>query len=737
MFRMMMRATKLRTGFAVQCLQGGNTMQQKYIPAIRQRAEEYLKNAEEEKTNPSFVFKDSDEIIQELNVYRVELEMQNEEHKREQEMLNNAKEKYSSLFDFAPIGYFTLNEDSVITEANVTGAHTLEIERDALIGLPFTKFIERNSQDQFYLTHRRAYTTLKTQSCELRLRTSHGNEFDAQLHCLVFETPIDHKPFLRCAISDISKLKQTEIELRVSEEKFRTFIEEAFEGFVLLDEFGSVIEWNKANEQITGLKRREVIGRPVWEIQFRMVLPEHRTSELLDHLRATIQEALRTGDSPVFNRTLEVPFHRADGTKGYMLQTAFPIRLQTGFRIGAVYRDITERKHSEELMRHTQRMESLGLLAGGIAHDFNNLLQAVLGQTTLALKALPSSHPVRENIEKATKATERAAQLTQQLLAYSGRGKFEIRSLNLNTFLQDNMHMLQVSLGKNVILQSQFGNPLPTIEVDPGQLQQIVMNLIINANEAIGDQAGLITVTTSLQSIVEADRRWRQRTGETLAVGNYVVLEVSDTGCGMTRETVEKIFDPFFTTKFTGRGLGLAAVIGIVKGHKGGLEVESTLGEGTTFRVAFPAGLSEAIQEKPAEVADEELQLEGTILIVDDEDFVREAAKNILELNGLTILTAANGGTALEMFRGLQDAVDVVLLDLSMPGISGEETFRRLKEICPNVQVILTSGYSESEATAKLTGQDLAGFIQKPYRAEDLTAIVHKHIQKRKLGSGD
>ncbi len=708
-------------------------MQQKSITAIRQRAQDYLKRANEEKVTASFVFKDPNEIIQELNVYRVELEMQNEEHKREQEMLNNAKEKYSSLFDFAPIGYFTLNEESLIVEANVTGAQTFEIDRAALIGLPFTKFIERNSQDQFYLTHRSAYSTHKTQSCELRLRTSHNNEFDAQLHCLVFETPIEHKPFLRCAISDISKLKQTEIELRVSEEKFRTFIEEAFEGFVLLDEFGSIIEWNNANELTTGLKRRDVIGHPVWDIQFRMVLPEHRTPDLYEHLRSTIQEALKTGNSPLFNRTLEIPFHRTDGTKGYMLQTAFPIRLQTGFRIGAVYRDITERKHSEEMMRHTQRMESLGLLAGGIAHDFNNLLQAVLGQTTLALKALPTNHPVRNNIEKATKATERAAQLTQQLLAYSGRGKFEVRSINLNSFLQDNMHMLQVSLGKNVLLQSQFSERLPSIEADPGQLQQIVMNLIINANEAIGEQPGLITLTTSLQEIVEADRRWRQRTGETLDAGNYVVFEVTDSGCGMTKETVEKIFDPFFTTKFTGRGLGLAAVIGIVKGHKGGLDVESTPGTGTTFRVAFPATTYQVVPVETVEISMEDLPLRGNVLVIDDEEFVREAAKNILDLHGLNVMTASNGGAGIAMFREHQNEIDVVLLDLSMPGISGEETFRQLKEIRPTVQVILTSGYSESEATAKLTGQDLAGFIQKPYRAEDLTAVVHKHLHKGKV----
>jgi CheY-like chemotaxis protein len=257
--------------------------------------------------------------------------------------------------------------------------------------------------------------------------------------------------------------------------------------------------------------------------------------------------------------------------------------------------------------------------------------------------------------------------------------------------------------------------------------------LIINANEAIGEQPGLITLTTSLQEIVEADRRWRQRTGETLAAGNYVVFEVTDSGCGMTKETVEKIFDPFFTTKFTGRGLGLAAVIGIVKGHQGGLEVESTPGTGTTFRVAFPATTYQVVPEETVEISMEDLPLRGSVLVIDDEEFVREAAKNILDLHGLNVMAASNGVAGIAMFREHQNEVDVVLLDLSMPGISGEETFRQLKEIRPTVQVILTSGYSESEATAKLTGQDLAGFIQKPYRAEDLTAVVHKHLQKGKV----
>jgi CheY-like chemotaxis protein len=362
------------------------------------------------------------------------------------------------------------------------------------------------------------------------------------------------------------------------------------------------------------------------------------------------------------------------------------------------------------------------------------LLQAVLGQTSLVFKTLETDHPLRDNVRKAAEAAERAAHLTQQLLAYSGRSKFEIRVINLNTFLTDNLHLLRVSIAKQIRLDSHFDEFLPAIEGDPGQMQQIIMNLIINASEAIGDQHGVISISTSTQIIQENDKHWWKRTGEPLAPGIYVILEVSDTGCGMTPETLEKIFDPFFTTKFTGRGLGLAAVLGIVRGHKGALKVESSAGKGTTFRVALPASFQRPDESRKIEMSLPDIALTGTILLIDDEDFVREAAKDILELHGLKTMSASDGEKGVALYRANKKTIDLVILDLSMPGIGGEETFRRLKHENPDVQVVLTSGYTESDAMAKLAGQRLAGFIQKPYRSEDLMKTMHRHLQPRTAG---
>ncbi len=400
-------------------------------------------------------------------------------------------------------------------------------------------------------------------------------------------------------------------------------------------------------------------------------------------------------------------------------------------RLAGTVQDITQRKVAEEERReleaqiqHAQKLESLGVLAGGIAHDFNNLLVGILGYSDLAREELPTGSPVASYIDGVQHSARRAADLAHQMLAYSGKGKFIIESINLNMLVTEMMHLLEVSVSKKAVLKFNFAHNLPAIEVDATQIRQVIMNLITNASEAIGSASGVISVSTGA---MDCDRSYLRETylDEDLTEGLYVYLEVADTGCGMDAATQAKIFDPFFTTKFTGRGLGLAAVLGIMRGHRGAMKVYSEPGRGTTFKALFPA------LDQPATAAEEVPATRlpagtGTILLADDEETVRAVGRRMLERAGYTVLTAVDGRETLEVFHEHANDIACVILDLTMPHLGGEEVFRELRRRHKDVRVILSSGYNEQDVTQRFAGKGLAGFIQKPYRRQELLAVLHK-----------
>jgi len=391
--------------------------------------------------------------------------------------------------------------------------------------------------------------------------------------------------------------------------------------------------------------------------------------------------------------------------------------------------DITDQRRIEEQMRHTQKLESLGVLAGGVAHDFNNLLTGILGNASLALETIGPNSPNRRLIEEAIKAAERAAELTRQLLAYAGKGRFVMRTLDLSALVREISGLVQTSFPKHVQLRMQLAEGLPGIDADPGQLQQIVMNLVINGAEAIGPEGGSVLVQTALQEVDEPYIGTMSSAGELLRPGRYVALEVHDSGSGMDEETLSKIFDPFFSTKFAGRGLGLSAVLGIVRAHKGALKVYSEPGRGTSFKVLLPVSEHPVANAAPAPKG--ELQGAGTVLVVDDEEIVRTTARHTLQRYGYQSIVAENGAAALEAYKASGGAVSLVLLDLTMPVMSGEETLRQLQLLNPGVKVLLTSGYNEVEAVQRFAGKGLAGFIQKPYTAAALAEKVKEVLAMR------
>ncbi|MDH4122142.1 MAG: PAS domain S-box protein [Deltaproteobacteria bacterium] len=390
-----------------------------------------------------------------------------------------------------------------------------------------------------------------------------------------------------------------------------------------------------------------------------------------------------------------------------------------------------ERRSLEKQMLNAQKMESLGLLAGGIAHDFNNMLVSILGTADLALMELPEDSPVRAHLRQIETAAIRAAELTNQMLAYSGRGSFQRENQNLSTVVEDLLHLLKTVISKKVEIKTNLDSNLPLLSMDPTQIRQVIMNLVVNASEAMGDNNGAITITSGVERVnpAELPRDW---VGEIPPAGEYLCLVVADNGQGMTPDTLKKIYDPFFTTKFTGRGLGLAAVQGIVRGHKGFIHVESTLGKGTEFRVYFPKeeGLMTE-QGKVSRSAAPTPRQTGLILVVEDEESIRELNQAVLERHGFEVLVAEDGKAGLEAFRQNHQNISLTLLDLTMPRMGGEEVFRAIRAQAPTAPILLTSGYTDQDAASMLKERNHVGFIQKPYRNQDLLAKVQTLLAEK------
>lgn len=402
--------------------------------------------------------------------------------------------------------------------------------------------------------------------------------------------------------------------------------------------------------------------------------------------------------------------------------------------------DITEKIRAQEAqrqielkMQQTQKLESLGVLAGGIAHDFNNILMGVVGNAGLILQEEDLSPALRERISLIERASKRAADLTNQLLAYSGKGNFVVGLLDLSPLVAEMLDLLKSVISKKVTLHCDLRDDLPLVDGDVTQLRQVIMNLVTNASEASGSNGGEVSIVTGYATLSREDFE-DFILGAESAPGDYVFIEVSDQGCGMAPEVLSRVFDPFFTTKFSGRGLGLAAVMGIVRAHGGAVKVESKLGSGTTFTIAIPANSGDGSQLKLASIAGAatpEWRGAGLVLLVDDDELVLEVAGEMLRRSGFTLLTANSASAALQAFGTHGESVVAAVLDLSMPDVSGNELFRRLRLARPNLPIILSSGYSEQEAGDILAGEAQAVFLQKPYSPPALLGALQWLLAER------
>ena len=518
--------------------------------------------------------------LHELQVHQIELEMQNAELIQSRAETEMALDKFTDLYDFAPVCYLTLDHAGVIIAANLSGASILGIDRSCLLGRRFESFLASEVHPAFTVFFRKAFKSLAKETCEVVLQV----EANAPLFVQV--------------------------------------------------------------EALAAASGKEC-------------------------------------------------------------------------RLALV--DVTERKLIESQFLQAQKLESLGILAGGIAHDFNNILMAIFGNVDLALLHLGKESPAVENLTRIQQAAARAADLTKQMLAYSGKGRFIVESLDLNGMIEKMLQMLKVSISKKALIELNLHRPLPLVEADTTQMHQILMNLVINASEATGVAEGRITLTTG---DIVCDRNYLNdgHLSENLSEGRYVYLEVTDTGCGMNKDTMAKLFDPFFTTKFAGRGLGLAAVLGIVKGHKGAIKVKSEPGMGTTFRVLLPAS-ELSFEQVRQESNTDDWKGSGTVLLVDDEDEVRGIGAEMLKILGFTPITAKDGREAVMIFKEKPD-ISLVILDLTMPFMDGNQCFCELSRLDSNVKVIMSSGYNEQDVNQGLVCKGISGFIQKPYSLAALREAI-------------
>jgi len=537
------------------------------------------------------------------------------------------------------------------------------------------------------------------------------------------------KPAILGVVTDISDLVRTRRALEESERLYRTLIETCPDSIVLVGLDGTFLMANDEAARHQGFRSAEELLAQAPN-SFSSLAPEDRARTMGD-LRQVLTEGRVAG--AVFE-TVGV-----DGCRAIRESNASLIRDSEGNpkAIMAVTRDITERRRVEEerlqlerQVLHAQKLESLGILAGGIAHDFNNLLTGILGSASLALRCPDDRECVAKNVERIRAAARRAAELTRQMLAYSGRGAFEVRPVRVDALVGEIGELLEASIPKTARLRIAHGVGLPQVLADRAQLQQVVMNLLTNAGEAVGAAAGEIAIRTGVVRPNPALLEDSRLTG-TLADREHVYIEVADTGCGMDAATRERMFEPFFTTKFAGRGLGLAAVIGIVQGHGGAILVDSEPGAGSTVRVYLPADSEAASTEQtPVEESDEH-PMTGTVLIADDEELVRAVAADMLTAMGLRTLTAVDGKQAVELFRARAEEIDAILLDLTMPELSGEAALRAIRAIRPDVPIVLASGFDEREVARRFEGLGVIGFAQKPFQMRKLRRLMRLALEVR------
>lgn len=649
------------------------------------------------------------------------------ERKRTQEALRESEERFRLITEGTPAAVIMVDDQGMIVHANPQAKGVFGYEPLDLVGRSVQELVParlRKGHRGFIEGFLRDPSARPMgEGRELAALHQDGRELAVEISLSPVQT--GGRTYVLSFITDISVRKQAEAAVRESEERFRQMANDAPVMIWLTDPAGRRTFFNATWLRYTGRELAAELGDG-WL--------EGVHSDSRESLLRAYRAACERGE-PV---ELEYRLRRADGSYGWLAMRAKPRLGHEHAFLGLIgcCTDISQQKmmveeqrRIEEKLQETAKLESLGVLAGGIAHDFNNILTGILGNVSLAQMDQPANPALRETLAAVYDAAMRASDLCKQMLAYSGRGRFILRRMELGWLVRDTLNLVHAAISKTVRLEIDLAKDLPAVEVDVPQVQQVIMNLVINASEAIGDAPGVIRLTTSLAR-ANLEAYGVEVVAPTRAPSQYVALEVADNGCGISPEGLKRIFDPFYTTKFTGRGLGLAAVQGILRGHRGALYVQSTPGQGTSFTLLLPwvEGLTETTQ-RPGPLPEASAG-HGKILVVDDEEIVRSTAARILQRCGYHPVLAVDGLDGIHQFKAAPGSIRLVLLDLTMPGMDGTRTFAELRAIDPAVRVLLMSGFHENEAIARFSDVAPAGFLQKPIVADELLRAIETILRQ-------
>ncbi len=644
------------------------------------------------------------------------------ERKQAEQALRRSEQRYRNILESIQDGYFENDLAGDITFINDIACKHLGYSREELIGLNYRKYTDEENARKLYQNYNAVYRTGQPiKPFEVEYIKKDGTRLVDEISVSLMKDLEGKTIGFRGTSRDVTERKEAEEALRKSEERYRTIIENLQDGYFENDLAGNFIFVNDVICKNLGYTREELIG-----MNYRQYTEEEGRKNLLQHYG----ELYRT-EQPI--KPFEAAYIRKDGGKLLAEISVSLIRDSEGKPIGfrGISHDITERKQAEEeklslqeQLRQSQKMEAIGQLAGGVAHDFNNLLTVIKGYSQLSLLDLKEDAPLRGNIQEIEKATQRATDLTRQLLAFSRRQILDLKVLDLNTLLNDLEKMLRRIIGEDIELVTLLSEDLGKVKVDPSQIEQVIFNLAVNARDAM-PAGGRLAIETAN---VELDEEYAHA-HVSVTPGRYVRLSVSDTGVGMTQEVKEKVFEPFFTTKEKGKGtgLGLSMVYGIVKQSGGNIWLYSEPGRGTTLRIYFPRTEEEADALHRREDTEFFPRGSETVLLVEDDTLVRDLANRLLEQQGYRVLAAANGQEALHVAKEhLGETIHLLLADIVMPQMGGKELADWLKISRPNIKVLFTSGYADNAIVHHGVLDPGTHFLQKPFSLKTLSNKVRE-----------
>ena len=627
--------------------------------------------------------------------------------------------------DFAGIAIYRFRPDGTILFVDGGTLRLLDLEEEyedpsVLVGRDIGTLFEYIAQPRSFRDE--VIRLGQVRGFEYTYRTLKGEQRWVNHDAFLVQDPETGEQAIQVICHDISLRRRAVEALERSEARIRALVSAIPDMMFRLDREGTFLEFFAHRDADLYVPPEEIVGGNI-----RDLLP----TSMAERSHACVHETLATGEPVAMEYTLEM----GGETRHF---EARHVRAADDECV-AIVRNMTELQHAhqerlrlEVAVQQAQKLESLGLLAGGIAHDFNNLLTGILGETDLLLSGASAGTASHERLERIQQTARRAAELTGALLAYTGRTNLERRVLDLSELSADMIRLLETVVGRRAALRLQPAHDPVKVEVDATQLRQVVMNLVTNAADACGgDRDGVIVIATGVMEVGELDLA-SMVGGDDLVVGDYAYLEVRDSGAGMDPETVPQVFDPFFTSKDSGRGLGLATVLGIVRAHGGAIDLRTDPGHGSSFRVILPR--SEA-PLAPAEEASMSLRMPmgivgKTVLIVDDEEAVRVVTRAALEREGAVVEEAVDGEAAVELLTRNPEGIDLVLLDVTMPGMSGFETLDTLRLLNADVPVVMISGYMEPGVSLEARGTEGVRFLHKPFRIDDLLENIAKALRK-------